>query len=213
MAIEKVNQISNSATSNAVSNNTAVNKNLQTQLMVKQQNLKQLSTDAQLSVEEKEKQRRELQKEIEELKRKLEQMKQRAEKQEAKEMKVQEKIEKVSEEKEDGREVPVAEKSEESEKQYIPVSTEEVQKMLQYDLFLKEEMVQQGAAYDKENRVRVLSSEINQDEMRGFDTSVKEEQLKDVYKKENFWIDAKMRLKDQEKAEKVEPDMKVVISE
>jgi len=212
MAIEKVNQISNVATSNAVSNSTSANKNLQTQLMVKQQNLKQLSTDSRLSAEEKEKQRRELQKEIEELKRKLEQMKERVEKQEAKEIKAQEKVEKVSDEKEEDPKVPVAEMSEERESEYIPVSAEEVQKMLQYDLFLKDEMVQQGAAYDKENWIRVLSSEISQDEMRGVDTSVKEEQLKEVYEKENFWADAKTKQQGQEKEKSVELDMQVVIS-
>ena len=72
MTIGKINQISDIATSTQASGNSNASKTLESQLLVKQQNLRKLSTDSRLSVEEKEKQRQELQNEIEELKRKME---------------------------------------------------------------------------------------------------------------------------------------------
>ena len=74
MAIEKISRVNSITAPTSMSNVASASKNLQSQLLIKQQNLKKLSTNADLSTEEKEKQRRELQKEIEELKRKLEQM-------------------------------------------------------------------------------------------------------------------------------------------
>ena len=72
MTIGKMNKISDIATSTQASGNSNASKTLESQLLVKQQNLRKLSTDSRLSVEEKEKQRQELQNEIEELKRKME---------------------------------------------------------------------------------------------------------------------------------------------
>ena len=74
MAIGRIEPIRSTTPSTAVTSVASASKTLQNQLLMKQQNLKKLSTDSTLSIDEKEKQRQELQKEIEELKRKLEQM-------------------------------------------------------------------------------------------------------------------------------------------
>lgn len=217
MAIGKVNRVNNISASTPVSNTTSISKNLQNQILAKQQNLKKLSTDSQLSVEEKEKQRQELQKEIEELERKLEQIQlksKEAEKMEKEVEKVEseDEIEKAAEEKEYNREVFASKEKEDNQKNKEPIPVEDVQKILHHNLILKDEMVQQGVAYDKENTVRILLAEINQDEIRGLDTSAKEEEIKEIREKEIFWRDVKNKNNEIEKSKIVNPDMQVVIS-
>ena len=216
MAIGKIERINATTPSTAVSSVTSASKNLQSQILMKQQNLKKLSTDSNLSIDEKEKQRQKLQKEIEELKRKLEQMRLKQEETEkAKEAEEQKEVEmeKVSETKTEKEEnyTFAVDKSEEHKKEVVELTADEVQKILDTNLFLKEEMVQQGVEYDQKNTVRILSSEIRQDEIHGSDTTEKEEELKELQKKENFWVEAKNNEKQPEKQPIVSPDMQVVI--
>ena len=216
MAIERIQRISNTAPSSAVSSVTSASKNLQSQLQMKQQTLKKISTDSHLSVDEKEKQRQELQKEIEALKRKLEQMRLKQEESEKTEKTEQRKeidLEKVSKsetEKEENEKFAV-DKSEEDKRETKELSADEVQKMLDTNLFLKEEMVQQGADYDHENVVRLLSSEIKQDEIHGSDTSDKKEELKELREKENFWVEAKNKNDEQNPPHLMHPDAQLVV--
>lgn len=216
MAIGRIERISSATPSTAVSNVTSASKNLQNQILMKQQNLKKLSNDSQLSVDEKEKQRQELQKEIEELKRKLEQMRlkqEEAEKSEEAKQKKEVEVEKASETKTEKEEnnASAVHKSEEDKREAMELSANEVQKMLDTNLFLKEEMIQQGVEYDQKNTVRILSSEIRQDELYGFDTTSKEEQLKELQEKENFWVEAKNEDNQSEVPPLINPDMQVVI--
>ena len=74
MAIGKIQPIKSTTPATSVSSVTSASKTLQNQLQLKQQTLKKLSNDSNLTIDEKEKERQELQKEIEALKRKLEQM-------------------------------------------------------------------------------------------------------------------------------------------
>ena len=216
MAIGRIERISNTTPSTAVSNVTSTTKNLQNQLLMKQQNLKKLSSDSSLSVDEQEKQRQELQKEIEELKRKLEQMRLKQEeekKAEAAEEKKEIDLEKVTEsqkEKEENNTFAV-EQNEDHKKEVAELSADEVQKMMDTNLFLKEELVQQGVEYDQKNLVRVISGEVKQDELRGLDTAKKEEEMEDILDKQKFWIDAKNKEQKQEEPTIVHPDMQVVL--
>lgn len=214
MAIGKINRVSNVTASTPVSNTTSISKNLQSQILAKQQNLKKLSTDSALSAEEKAKQTQELQKEIEALKRRLEQieMKSKESEKEVEKVEAKEEVEKVSEEKENKEDVSFVPKREDTQKTQEAISVEDAQNILHYDLSLKNEMIEQGASYDKENTVRLLSAEIHQDEIRGLDTSKKEEDLKELREKENFWADAKNKKTEQENAAITNPDMQVVIS-
>lgn len=216
MAIGKIEPIRSTTPSTAVSSVASASKNLQNQILMKQQNLKKLSTDSSLSIDEKEKQRQELQKEIEELKRKLEQMRLKQEEtkkaEEAKEQKDIE-IKEASEtqtEKQENHDSAV-EASEEHKRETVELSANEVQKMLDTNFVLKEEMVQQGAAYDRENTVRVLSSEIKQDELYGTDTSAKEERLDVIQDKGHFFTDAKYKNKTLENPSLIHLDAQVVI--
>lgn len=218
MAIGKIERISSVTPSTSVSSVNNASKNLQNQLLLKQQDLKKLSTDSNLSIDEKEKLRQQLQKEIEELKRKLEQMRLKQEETEkAEEAKQKKEVElektsKTQEEKEETNATAVL-KSEEDKKEAIELSVDEVQKMLDTKLFLKDEMVQQGVEYDKKNTVRILSSEIKQDEIHGSDTSSKKEELKELQEKENFWMDAQYKDKESEIPPLINPDMQVIIEQ
>lgn len=218
MAIGRIEPISSATPSTTVTSVSSASKNLQNQLLIKQQNLKKLSSDSKLSADEKEKQRLELQKEIEELKRKLEQMRLKQEEtqkaEEAKQKKEVE-LEKAVETQEEKKETEATASSNmlEDKNEEIKLSANEVQKMLDTKLFLKEEMVQQGVEYDKKNTVRVLSSEIRQDEIHGSDTSEKKEELKELMKEKNFWTDAKYKDKEPEIPPIIHPDMQVVIDQ
>lgn len=216
MAIGKIEPIKSTTPTTSVSSVTSATKTLQNQIQMKQQSLKKLSNDSNLSINEKEKARQELEKEIEALKRKLEQMRlkqEEAQKSEKAEQKKELELEKSSEtqtEKENNNTTAV-QKSEEHKKETIEISAEEAQKILDANLFLKEEMVQQGVEYDQQNNVRVLTAEIKLDGLHGEDTSSKEEQLKELQEKENFWLNAKNKDTKQEPQPLISPDMQVVI--
>lgn len=218
MAIGRIEPISNVTPSTTVTSVTSASKNLQNKLLMKQQNLKKLSSDSSLSIDEKEKQRQELQKEIEELKRKLEQMRLKQEETEKAEQAEQKKeldIERATETQEEKKENETTASYEmyEDKQNAIELSADEVQKMLDTNLLLKEDMIQQGAEYDQQNKVRVLSSEIRQDEIHGADASSKKEELKELREKENFWVEAKYKNKEPEVPPIVSPDMQVVIEQ
>lgn len=221
MAIAKVGKISNITPPKAVSNITNASKTLQSQLQMKQQTLKKLSSDSSLSIDEKEKQRQELQKEIEALEHKLEQMRlkqeeeKKAEQAKQKEEVALEEVTKEEEEKENNETTAIKD-NEKKKAEIKELSVDEVHKMLDKNLQLKEEMVQQGVEYDQQNTVRVLSSEIRQNELLGTNTETKEAQLEEMQKKENFWLDAKNKenaKKQQEAPPLINPDMQVAIEQ
>ena len=216
MTIGKMNQISDMATSMQASGNSNASKTLESQLLVKQQNLRKLSTDSRLSVEEKEKQRQELQNEIEELKRKMEMLQLKS-----KETESGEEVERIKkeehdisiEEKEDEEATKVSIKEEDEQEKQEAASLEDVQKMFQQNILLKDEMLQQEADNGKKNTIRIKESEIHQDEIFGSDITSKRKQLKAFQEKENFWISAKNEKAKQENIATVSPDVKVIISE
>lgn len=215
MAVGKVNAIHTITGTTAVQNVTSASKNLQNQLLAKQQNLKKVTKDSSLSLEEKEKQRQKLEKEIEELKRRLEQIRLKAKETEKTEKEIAEvesekEIEETKEEKKEN--VSTFIKKEESLKQQEQISVEDVQKILHHNLYLKDEMVEQGVAYDKENTVRILNAEIHQDELRGLDTSSKKEKVKEIQEKQNFWEESKHKRVEEEKSRIISADMQVIIS-
>lgn len=214
MAVGKVSAINNITGTTAVQNVTSTSKNLQNQLLAKQQNLKKITTDSTLSLEEREKQRQKLEKEIEELKRRLEQIQLKAKEAEKSEKEIEEveSEKEVEETKEEKKEDVSAFVKEEEIKKQEQIPAEDVQKILHHNLYLKDEMVEQGVAYDKENTVRLLYAEIHQDEIRGMDTSSKEEDVKELQEKENFWEESKNKKLEDEKSKVINPDMQVVIS-
>ena len=216
MAIGKIEPINTTTSVASTQTVNSTSKNLQNQIQLKQQSLNELSKDASLSASEKEKARQKIEKEIEALERKLEQMrlrKEEAKKSEEAKQKKEADLEKVSEtqtEKEENN-TSAVQKIDEHKKETVELSAKEVQKMLDTNLFLKDEMVQQGVEYDQENNVRVLTAEIKLDELHGEDTSEKEEQLKEMQEKEKLWRDVQNKNTKQEPQPLVHPDMQVVI--
>ena len=216
MAIGKIEPINTTTSVASTQTVNSTSKNLQNQIQLKQQSLNELSKDASLSASEKEKARQKIEKEIEALERKLEQMRLRqeeAKKSEEAKQKKEADLEKVSEtqtEKEENN-TSAVQKIDEHKKETVELSAKEVQKMLDTNLFLKDEMVQQGVEYDQENNVRVLTAEIKLDELHGEDTSEKEEQLKEMQEKEKLWRDVQNKNTKQEPQPLVHPDMQVVI--
>jgi len=209
MAIGKVNRVNSYATSTATSNIANTSKNLQTQLLTKQQNLKKLSTDSGVRIEEKEKQRQELEREIEELERRIKQLQLKKETEKVeKEVELNDEVEEVR--KENNMDVSTSEAKDKEPKEISSLSAEDAQKILHHNYFLKDTMVEQGVTYDKENKMRILSAEIKQDEMRGFDTTSKKEKLEAMREDENFWADAKNEKQDSSSI--INPDAQVIIS-
>ena len=217
MAIESIQRISMAAPSSAVTSLTTASKTLQSQLQMKQQNLKKLSNDASLSLEEKAKQEQAYKAEIEMLKRKLEQLRQKQKEEKAKENREVEtkELDKTQMEKDQADKTSdekAVQQNDQHNQEIKELSLDEVQKILDDNFTLKETMIEQGAAYDKENYVRRLTAEINQDELLGSDTSDKEAELEKLLTQENHWQNAKMKQTTEEPAPLIHPDVQVSIS-
>ena len=217
MAIGKVERIGSVSSSNAVSAINNTSKNLQNQIQTKEQYLNRLSTDSKLSREEKEKKRQELQKEIEELNRKLELMRL---KQEETKKKEEIKEEKEAEKKEEIKEKTSTDKfstdsfkteKEKEEEKPMDISMQDVQNMLHGNLNLRNDLIENSADFDKENTVRVLKTEIQQDDRRGMEKDSKKEELEELREKENFWIKARNEAYKKQKEESVALDIQLSI--
>lgn len=223
MAIGKVEPINAISSSNAVSAINNTSKNLQNQIQTKEQNLNRLSTDSKLSREEKEKKRQELQKEIEELNRRLELMrlkKEEAEKKaEVKQEKEADRKEKIQEElstdkfsTDSSKTVDFSDPKKEEEKP-MDMSVQDVQHMLHSNLNLRNDLIENGTDFDKQNTVRVLKTEIQQDDLRGMDTSSKKEDLQELREKENFWIEARNEAYQKQRETSVALDIQLSIEQ
>ncbi len=221
MAIGSVQRISVATPSSAVSSATNASKTLQSQLQMKQQSLKKISNDASLSAEEKVKQEQAYQKEIEALKRKLEQLRQKQEEEKSAEkselhtedkVKELDKTEAEKEVKDKTAEEETVQEAEQEKQEIKELSPDEVQKILDANFSLIETMIEQGVAYDKENNVRRLTSEIRQDGLLNVDTASKEEELKKLQTQENHWQNAKSEQNAPETQHLIHPDVQVVIS-
>lgn len=222
----QVNPIPVTNTTTATSNS----KNIQNQITSKQQHLSRLSSDAKLNAQEKEKKRREIQKEIDELNRKLElaRMKQEeADKKAAKEHQKADaqkeqliteindkstettklysdktKTEKVSDEKQTNEAKEI--ETEKKQKQ-IDMAIEDVQKMLSADYELQKELSQKHVDDQIDSTVKVIKSEIKQDQFYETDTSHKEAELETIQAKENFWTEeAQKKLSEKQQSTQTE---------
>lgn len=221
MAIESIQRISMATPSSAITSIMTASKTLQSQLQMKQQSLKKLSNDASLTAEEKAKQEQAYKAEIEMLKRKLEQLRQKQKEEKATEKMEQNKEVEVKELDKTESEKEVTDKTSEEasiqqsnkdEKEIKELAPDEVQKILDGNFSLKETMIEQGVAYDKENYVRRLTSEIRQDQLLGSDTTSKEKELEKLQTQENHWKNAKTKQTTAEPAPIIHPDVQVSIS-
>ena len=185
-----------------VQNTPSQDKNLESQIAAKQQRLKRVASDEDMTASEKEQKRREIQKEIDELNRKLREEEARrkeaaaeaAKKQEQKEaVKKEELQEKIDPTKPTKTEAAI-ELSKEKEK-HIDISVKDIQEMLSAEYFVQKERIQEHVDMEIQSTIQVLKSEISQDKLYGTDTSKKEAELKTLQEKENFWTEASTEAK------------------
>lgn len=184
------------------------NKSLQNQITAKQQSLNRLSSDSELSAEEKEKKRQEIQREIDELNRKLKlsRMKQKDEAAEAEKKQEQKAIQKEALlEAENPKEKPNTDshKPQDTTKKHTDFPLQDI---LALNNWMQREHIRKNSDTQKENAINTLESEIKLDEIYGSDTSAKEKTLSTMREKENFWLDA-------QKQEDEEQNMQAAMNE
>lgn len=143
-------------------------RNIQNQIANAQKQLQELSSNEDMTLEEKMKKRQEIQKQISDLNMQLRQhqMEQRKEKQQAKETSVDD--------------MPGGTRGGKSGGKSAGLSQASMTAMISADASVKQSKVQGSVATKMEGRAGVLESEIKLDEMGGQDTTKKREELADV---------------------------------
>lgn len=177
-------------------------KNLQTQLANKEQRLQRLTSDSELTAEEKAKERQEIQQQIAELNRKLKllQMEQKekaeeaAKKQEQKavlqeEMNAENTV-KVSEE-----EAEESTKEQEEKREELNPPVQNLQQMLAADSYVQQERVQSSVDRKKSGQENVLEAEIQSDALYGIDNHSKKERLSEMRREESLLVEVQERQK------------------
>lgn len=191
----------NNVSTNSLSIASAESKTLQTQIAGKQQSLNKLTSDAKMTVSEKEKERRKINQEIAELNRKLrqEQLKEQEDSRELKKEQEKKKIikEELLQELNPKKEDTPASSSESQEDTAqedtsaatdIPVVT--LKNVLSADSAIKLSKVEEQISRDMEGRQDILAAEIQSDELYGMDTTAKKEELSKMRRKEPFQIES-----------------------
>lgn len=195
MAINKVTLSSNvqNVKTTTVSAADSESKNLENQIISKQQRLKHLDSDVQKTAEEKAKERQEVQRQIAELNRKLQRLREEKREEAAETAKAQTQKALLKEEKtksadESKTEEEKAVETQEETKVNLYPPVENIQKMLASDSVIQQERVLESVAGRKAGREHVLEAEIQSDKLYGTDTSKKQEALAASRKKGTFEI-------------------------
>ena len=175
-----MNKVSQNVTTATISPIDTETKNIMNQITNRQQRLNRLSSESEMSAEEKAKERQEIQKQIAELNRKLRMLhlekKEEAEEIEeeqktASEEKDEEKISQIETEKKS----PVTEAERQQKKN--TVSPQNIQKILEAGTILQKERIQQKVERNEEAGQNILEAEIKADELYGTDSTTKREKL------------------------------------
>ena len=178
-----LNKVSHEATAAMISPIDTETKSIMNQITSQQQSLNRLSSDSELSAEEKAKERQEIQKQIAELNRKLRML--RMEKREETKKSEKEQEQKITAaEEENKKEVSrmEAEKSGaveeiESQQEKSSISPQNIQKLLEAGTALQKERIQQNVEQEEKAVQNILEAEIKMDKLYGTDTSIKKEKL------------------------------------
>lgn len=183
----------------------SVSDEFQSQIAGKQQSLKRLESNSEMSAAQKERERQKIQQQIAELNRELKQQ-QEAEKEKAakaakqqekkvalreemlKETEKTEKTEKVASEEEQKKAEAVKEdiKNETAEVEDTTLPPEMIQELMASDFSRQQEMTQNNMAKQREQRKDILEAEMASDSIRGFDHTAKEEALSKMEKREEI---------------------------
>lgn len=191
----------NTVSTNSLSVASVESKALQTQITGKQQSLNKLTSDAEMTVSEKEKERRKINQEIAELNRKLRQErlkeqednKELQKEQEKKKVIKEEALQKLNSKKEDA---PASSSESQDDTAHedtsavtdIPVVT--LKNVLSADSAIKLSKVEEQVSRNMDGRQDILAAEIKSDELYGTDTSSKKEELSNLRRKEPFQIES-----------------------
>ena len=176
-------------------------KTLQMQLTGKQQNLNKLSSDAEMTASDKEKERRKIKQEIAELNRKLRQErlqeqednKELKKQQEKKKVIKEELLEKINPSKKEDSDVssdPKAKEQKEDKTAYDDMPVVTFKNVLSADSSMRLSAVEEKVSHEQNRKEDVLASEIQSDEIYGIDTSAKKEALSQMRRKEPFTIES-----------------------
>ena len=194
MPLDTVNRVMPSASSTSITGSSDASKNLQNQIMSKEQNLSKISNDASLDAKEKAKKRQELQREIEELNRKLELMRIRQEENEkaakAKAAKADMIKEQSSLNSDNNERADIYAEEKVSKSFPDKADIDAIKSVLTSNLILQDELIQQNISTDKENTTRIMQSEIRQDALYGNDTAKQKEDMYNTITKDDFLIEA-----------------------
>ncbi len=189
MAISNVTlnrEISNYANPSLSKTNTE-SKQIQSQIALKQQRLNQLSSDQQMSAQEKDKERLELQQQIAELNRKL-QLLREEQKEETSEAKKEELLAKQADEKN-------SQEDDDTNAETTPVTEpsdapfQNMKGILAADFLMQKEKIQERVTQIQDGTENVLEAEIKLDQLHGTETGAKKEQLEELRKKETIQIE------------------------
>lgn len=220
MAINSVKLNSAVPNTSSITPTDAETKNIQNQITSKNQSLNRLSSDPEMSAEEKAKERQEIQKQIAELNRKLRML--RMEKKEEAEEAKKEQAEKAALIEEQTKELSGKDSdkttSSETAKEEtfrekmdkIEIPPQNIQKLLEAGTLLQKERIQQSAAREKDATINILEAEIKSDELYGADTSDKREKLSSMIKQKS--VEIKEPQQPQKLSDK-NTQMKIVIRE
>ena len=194
MPLDTVNRVMPSASSTSITGSSDASKNLQNQIMSKEQNLSKISNDASLDAKEKAKKRQELQREIEELNRILELIRIRQEENEkaakAKAAKADMIKEQSSLNSDDNERADIYAEDKISKSFPDKADIDAIKSVLTSNLILQDELIQQNISTDKENTTRIMQSEIRQDALYGNDTAKQKEDMYNTITKDDFLIEA-----------------------
>lgn len=206
-----------------INNVSMESKTLQMQLTGKQQNLNKLSSDADMTASDKEKERRKINREIAELNRKLrqEQLKEQEEnkelkkEQEKKKIIKEELIQEMNPERKEDSDISsdskaIDQKEDKSVNTDMPVVT--LKNMLSADSIINLSNVEEQISHDMNNKEDILAAEIQSDELYGTDTSSKREQLSNMRREKPFTIEA-LHQKEDTSMHSMDLNTKIVIRE
>ena len=194
MPLDTVNRVMPTSSIAPTSGASDASKNLQNQIMSKEQNLSKISNDTTLDAREKAKKRQELQREIEELNRKLELMRIRQEENEkaakAKAARADVLKEESVKQTEDKEVSDAITENEISNPHPETITVDDVKSILSSNLILQDELIQQKVNVGRETTERIMQSEIHQDALYGNDTAAQKEELYNTITKDDFLIEA-----------------------
>lgn len=174
--------------------NDSKTQKLQIQITSARQDLNHISSESQISAEEKAKKRQEIQREIDELNRKLKLLREQKKAEAKEEAKEQEKKKIITEEMFEKSDSPEKVKEKDSEKpnenlEDIELPAMDMQKLYTTQSEIQQSTISENVARKKEGKENVLESEIKLDTLHGSNPQSKKEALSEMRKEDPFQIE------------------------